>query len=50
MHLADFRLYEHHGSFQKSESRKWSLTGFGSKGVLTEGHRAGRQRQVAAHC
>ena len=37
-HLADVRRYEHHGSFQEGESRKWSLTDFGSKGVFKEGH------------
>ena len=37
-HLTDVRRDEHHGSFREGESRKWTLTDFGSKGVLKEGH------------
>ena len=37
-HLSVVRRDEHHGSFREGESRKWTLTDFGSKGVLKEGH------------
>ena len=43
MYLADVLPHEHHGSFQKSESRKWPFTDFGTRGVLPEVHCTGRR-------
>ena len=43
MYLADDRLREHHGSFQKSESRKWPSTDSSARGVPLEVHCTGRR-------
>ena len=50
MDLAEVRLHGPHGSFQKSESRKWPNTIFTASCVLLEAHYTGSVTRCEARC
>ena len=50
MDLAEVRLHGPHGSFQKSESRKWPNTIFTARCVLLEVHYTGSVTRCEARC